>query len=119
MKFLLDANVGSTIAQALVAAGHDVVRAALAFPDASDSSILATAVAEDRILITADRDFGRLVFQHGAEQPPAIVYIRFEPDEVADVVPRLLPLLDDPDLKGHLTVVGHENTRRRPFPAKS
>ena len=119
MKFLLDANVGSTIAQALLAAGHDVVRAALAFPDASDDAILATAVAEDRILITGDRDFGRLVFQHGAEQPPAIIYIRFEPEEVAEVVPRLMPLLDDPELKGHLTVVGHENTRRRPFPAKS
>jgi len=119
LKFLLDANVGSTIAQALLDAGHDVVRAALAFPDASDVSILATALAEDRILITADRDFGRLVFQHEADQPQAIIYIRFEPDQIADIVPRLMPLLDDPELKGHLTVVGHENTRRRPFPAKS
>jgi predicted nuclease of predicted toxin-antitoxin system len=119
LKFLLDANVGSTIAQALLDAGHDVVRAALAFPHASDVSILATAVSEGRILITGDRDFGSLVFQHDARPPPAIIYIRFEPDEVADVVPRLMPLLDDPELKGHLTVVGHENTRRRPFPAKS
>jgi predicted nuclease of predicted toxin-antitoxin system len=119
LKFLLDANVGSTIAQALLAAGHDVVRTALAFADASDALILATAVAEQRILITGDRDFGGLVFQHGAEQPPAIIYIRFEPDEVADVVPRLMPLLDEAELRGHLTVIGHENTRRRPFPAKS
>jgi predicted nuclease of predicted toxin-antitoxin system len=119
LRFLLDANVGSTIAEALLAAGHDVVRAALAFPDASDAFILATAVSERRVLITGDRDFGRLVFQDGANQPPAIIYIRFEPDEIADIVPRLMPLLDETELKGHLTVVGHENTRRRPFPAKS
>ena len=119
MRFLLDVNVGSTIARALVESGHDVIRAALTNPRSVDPVILDRAVAEDRILITYDSDFCDLIFHHGAKQPPAIIHVRFEPDEVADILPRLMPLLDFALLDGHMTVIGSEHTRRRPFPSKS
>ena len=92
MKLICDANVGSRIARAL---------------------------ADERVLITCDRDFGELVFQRGAAAPPAIIYVRFEPEDVLDVIPRIIPLLDFDRLKGHMTVVGDEYDRRTPFPQKS
>ena len=117
MNFLLDANVGRTIATALTAAGHDVLRVALVAPSASDADVLSLAVAANRILVTSDRDFGELVFGKGAVPPLAIIYIRFRAREVADVLPRLMPLLDERLLAGCITVIDHESTRRRPFPS--
>jgi len=80
---------------------------------------MAYAVANDRVLVTCDSDFGELVFLEGQKPPPAIIYIRFEPEDVADIVPRLLPLLDFTMLRGHMTVIGDRRDRRTPFPTKS
>jgi predicted nuclease of predicted toxin-antitoxin system len=46
----------------LIAQGHDVISAVAIDPRASDESLLALGLAEDRILITEDKDFGELVF---------------------------------------------------------
>jgi predicted nuclease of predicted toxin-antitoxin system len=101
-----------------LSAGHDVAEAALLFRSADDESVLAHAILQGRILITCDRDFGELVFLHGAPPPPAIIYIRFEPEDVADIIPRLNGALDFERLKDHMTVIGDETTRRRAFPRK-
>jgi len=119
LKLLCDANVGSRVARALASEGHDVVRAIHVTPGASDDEVLAYAVANEHVLITCDRDFGELVFQRGAPPPPAIIYVRFEPEDVLDIIPRIIPLLDFDRLKGHMTVVGDEHDRRTPFPQKS
>ena len=119
MRLLCDANVGSIIAGALAAAGHDVTRAIYVAPDAHDEFILGHAVSDDRILVTCDRDFGELVFKHRAAPPPGIIYIRFEPDDVEKIVPRLLAVLDFDALNGHMTVIGDRSVRRTVFPAKS
>ncbi len=119
MRLLCDANVGSIIARALADEGYDVVRAIHVAPHAPDDVVLQYAVDEDRVLVTCDRDFGELIFKHRAVAPPGIIYIRFEPDDVEEIVPRLLAVLDFDALKGHMTVIGDDNIRRTVFPAKS
>jgi predicted nuclease of predicted toxin-antitoxin system len=116
VKILCDANIGRKLAQALIAAGHDVLQAALAFREEDDEIILERARVENRILVTCDRDFGELVFGRGAEPPPAIIYVRFEPDDVSEIIPRLLAVLEPEALRDHLTVIGDKIDRRRPFP---
>ena len=96
-----------------------MVRATHVTPGAKDDEVLGYAVENERVLITCDRDFGELVFQRGATAPPAIIYVRFEPEDVLDIIPRIMPLLDFDRLKGHMTVVGDEHDRRTPFPQKS
>ena len=95
-----------------------MARAIHVAPDASDEVVLARAVIDDRILITCDRDFGELIFKHRATPPPGIIYIRFEPDDVAEIVPHVLAVLDFEALRDHMTVIGDRSVRRTIFPAK-
>jgi predicted nuclease of predicted toxin-antitoxin system len=119
LKFLLDVNVGSRIAQALVAAGHDVVRLVLIEATAEDADILDMAVEGGSILVTYDRDFSELVFSRGAEPPPAIVYVRYRARDVEAVIERLLTILDFSLLDNHMTVIDPVRIRRAPFPERS
>ena len=45
--------------------GHDSLYAASLGPDPGDRALLQKAVSEERILITIDTDFGKLVFKGG------------------------------------------------------
>ena len=62
MRFLLDESAEFRIAGFLREAGHDVMAIAHDYPfGLPDHQVLALAVAERRILITNDRDFGELI----------------------------------------------------------
>lgn len=75
MRFMIDESVDARIAAAVVAAGHDVIEVRLNFAGAADVDVAAIALANDRIVITADRDFGDLAFRD--KQPmPGIILVR-------------------------------------------
>lgn len=67
MKFLVDRCAGRRLAGWLQEQGHDVVEARERCPDPGDATILQWGVAEGRIVVTIDTDFGELVFLHGAQ----------------------------------------------------
>ena len=118
MKFLLDVNVGTTIADALTGAGHQVVRVQLLTPRKEDEAILAWAVREDRLLISYDSDFTDLIFRDGKAPPPAVLYIRYEPHDLAPLARRIVELVRDELPIGHIVVIGPTETRFRPFPGR-
>ena len=60
MRFLFAHGVGRAAERALRAAGHDVLSIADVDAHAPDEEILRRAVAEDRVLVTTDLDFGEL-----------------------------------------------------------
>ena len=63
MKFLLDVCVSSRTLQAfLQAQGHNVQSALAIDPTMSDERLMATALENDRVLATEDKDFGELIF---------------------------------------------------------
>ena len=66
MKLLLDACVWSGAAAELRAHGHDVVWAGDWESDPGDREILRIADAEQRVLVTLDKDFGDLAIREGA-----------------------------------------------------
>lgn len=115
MRLLCDANIGSTVARALAAEGHDVVRAAHLGARVPDGQVLAAAVAEQRVLITCDSAFGDLVFHRGHRPPPSIIFVRFEPEDVRDIAPRILAVLETERLMNHMIVIDDRQVRRRPF----
>lgn len=65
MKFLLDVCVASgAMRNSLTELGHDVLSASEQHAQAADEELLALAYAQNRILVTEDKDFGNLVFVH-------------------------------------------------------
>ena len=61
MRFLLDHDVYAAMAGHLTNLGHDVVRAAeLGLSRASDEELLEAARANARLLVTRDRESGRI-----------------------------------------------------------
>jgi len=83
MRFLLDESAEFKIAAFLENEGHDVTAIAHDYPNAlSDREVLRIAHAEQRVLITNDRDFGELVFLHQVPHH-GVVYFRLPLDTTA------------------------------------
>jgi predicted nuclease of predicted toxin-antitoxin system len=114
IRLLADENVPRGATSRLRAAGCDV---AVAASGSSDESVLAHAAMEQRILVTLDRDFGRLALAHSSPLPGGVVYVRprrIEPDSCAKL---LLTLVADPAvvLEGRFTVISEGLVRQRPL----
>ena len=62
MRFLTDRCAGRRLAEWLRNEGHDVVEARVLGPDPGDRALLERAGAEDRVLITLDKDFGEQIY---------------------------------------------------------
>lgn len=65
MTFLANENFPLDAVEALRRAGHDVAWVRTDAPGSTDSQVLARAVAEGRLLLTFDKDFGDLAFHAG------------------------------------------------------
>jgi len=60
MKLMLDTGVSGSAARHVRTAGHDVTWTAEWDRDPGDQQILMTALKENRVVITLDKDFGEL-----------------------------------------------------------
>jgi predicted nuclease of predicted toxin-antitoxin system len=76
LRFLADESCDYLIVQTLRAAGHDVVAVVDEGERSVDAAVIDQAYAEERILLTEDKDFGWHVFV-ARTQSPGVVLIRF------------------------------------------
>jgi predicted nuclease of predicted toxin-antitoxin system len=86
LRFLIDRCAGHRLAEWLRAQGHDVVESQEWGPDPGDRELLRRATAEDRVLVTMDKDFGKFLFAQGT---PHCGLVRL-PDVLADQRVRLM-----------------------------
>ena len=118
MKLLADENFPRAAVEAARAAGFDVSWVSEDTPSIGDRDVLAAAIAEGRVILTLDKDFGELLFAAAAAPPPGVLFIRpgdLPPDQVAR---RLLGLLaQNLPLVGFFTVDDGSRVRSRPLPA--
>ncbi len=63
MKFVADESIDQRIVIALRQDGHDVLAIAETSPSRSDEMVLQEANSRGAILLTADKDFGELIFR--------------------------------------------------------
>ena len=63
MRLLADEGVDAAIVARLRVAGHHVIYVAELSPGINDDAVLELANADERILMTAAKDFGELVFR--------------------------------------------------------
>jgi predicted nuclease of predicted toxin-antitoxin system len=75
-RFLADEGCDFAIARALREAGFDVLAVCEIMPRSNDRDIIKLSQAENRVLLTEDKDFGWLVFvSHAASA--GVLLIRF------------------------------------------
>jgi predicted nuclease of predicted toxin-antitoxin system len=98
-------------------AGHDVVSITEESLGISDDRILARAVAEERIILTFDRDYGELIYRIGLAAA-AVLLLRYEPRTPQEPAHHILRLLQIPGLiiDNRFTVADREQVRQRPLP---
>ena len=85
----------------LRAAGHNVVALSEVASRSVDREVLDQAVREGRILITEDKDFGRLVFGGGLDSA-GVILIRYPGNARGEMVDALTRLVNEqgPNLHG-------------------
>lgn len=121
MDFLANENFPLEAVFRLRNVGHDVPAIIQDSPGASDEEILEQASRENRIILTFDSDYGRLLYEEPSGRTPVpsgVVYFRFDPSPPEEPAERLLDLLEEAgvSIAGSFTVVERDRIRRRPLP---
>jgi predicted nuclease of predicted toxin-antitoxin system len=109
MRFLADENISHLVINRLRVAGFDVASIRETRPATPDKDILEIAVAEDRILITQDRDFGELIIRQRLSVR-GIVLLELDRLASASVSAHVEKLV------GNLVVIEPGRIRFRPLP---
>jgi len=116
MRLCADENMPGDSVAALRHQGHDVLWVRETMPGAADEQVIAKATIEQRVLLTFDKDFGDLVFNHGKSAAAGIVLFRISQPSaavVSEVVVRVLASRND--WGGHFSVVDDRTVRMRPL----
>jgi predicted nuclease of predicted toxin-antitoxin system len=115
IRLLADENVPRASVARLRSAGHDV---AIVTAGASDEEVLERAASEQRVIVSFDRDFGRLALDPRAPRPLGVVLLREVPVSPDVAATSLLDLLERTGLvlEHTLTVVRAGRVRQRAMP---
>ncbi|QQO21964.1 DUF5615 family PIN-like protein [Bradyrhizobium diazoefficiens] len=116
MLWLADECIAVSLVRALRSAGHDVLYIAEFASSLSDLEVIGLASREGRLLLTADKDFGELVFRHG-QAVPGLILLRIDPENGPLVRTRLLEAVNQfsQGLFGRYVVVDEVRFRSRPL----
>jgi predicted nuclease of predicted toxin-antitoxin system len=120
MRLLADENVEVLVIARLRADGHVVDSIADKAPGTADHPVLAFAVSEKVLLLTADRDFGDYIFRDRLAAPAeGIVLYRLghslsTPEKAQIIVDAFAQQGDR--FAGHFSVIEESGVRFRPLP---
>jgi predicted nuclease of predicted toxin-antitoxin system len=120
MRFLLDENLSEKLVPLLTNAGHDVKHVRQAgLAGTLDPGVLELAALENRVLISADTDFGTLLARTHATTPSFVLIRRLigrRVPQIASVILDNLSEMEDDLLSGAVVVLGDETMRIRRLP---
>jgi predicted nuclease of predicted toxin-antitoxin system len=94
MRFLADECCDFAAVRTLRGHGHDVLAVSEFQRRSVDKDVMDLALAEDRILLTEDKDFGWLVFE-GRVDSPGVILIRFPASARRLLAEAVLKLVDE------------------------
>jgi predicted nuclease of predicted toxin-antitoxin system len=117
MRILANENVSATVIQVLRDHGHDVLSVKESLRGEKDPSILARAQAEQRLVVTHDKDFGELAFRIGLPAECGVILLRLSGDDPDVDNQRALQAIESrSDWTGHFSVITEDRIRMRPLP---
>jgi predicted nuclease of predicted toxin-antitoxin system len=116
MRLCANENIPEDCIVKLRQNGHDVLWIRESASGSPDIDVLARAHRENRLLITFDKDFGQLVFQHGAKASHGVILFRISQPSSEIIAERVLVALTSrQDWTGHFSVVDDFGIRMRPL----
>ncbi len=114
MRFLANENFPLDAVEALRHQGHDVVWIRTESPGIADPEVLSRAQAEERILLTFDKDFGELAFRAKLPATIGIILFRIKAPSSAVVAQKVTTVIAlRQDWAGHFSVVEDDKIRMR------
>jgi predicted nuclease of predicted toxin-antitoxin system len=119
LKFLVDNALSPQIATGLSQAGHDAVHLRdFNMQSASDDQVFKLAADEQRILISADTDFGTMLALRQANKPSVILFRRSlrRPDKQIQFLLNNLLNLEQPLREGSIIILEDMRIRVRSLP---
>lgn len=116
-RMLADENVPGDVVTALRTDGHDVAWMRDVGPGSPDDRVLALALAEGRIVLTFDKDFGELAFRLGQRATPGVILLRPRLRSPGHLVRFTQAVLaQDHAWEGHFAVAEEGRLRLVPLP---
>jgi predicted nuclease of predicted toxin-antitoxin system len=111
VRFLIDRCAGRRLADWLRQQEHDVIESQERGADPGDLKLLVWAHSEQRVLVTMDKDFGKLIFNSGEAHSGVVRLPDVPAEERIALMDMLLTRHEEDLLSGALITVKGERIR--------